>query len=50
MDIVILPGDGIGPEISTATLDVLKAADAALQRGGGLTTKKDPGPCARPRA
>jgi isocitrate/isopropylmalate dehydrogenase len=29
MDIVILPGDGIGPEISAATLDVLGAADKA---------------------
>lgn len=28
MDIVVLPGDGIGPEITEATLAVLRAADA----------------------
>lgn len=30
MKILVLPGDGIGPEITAATLDVLRAADAAL--------------------
>lgn len=30
MKILILPGDGIGPEITEATLSVLKAADAAM--------------------
>ena len=30
MKILVLPGDGIGPEITRATLDVLRAADAAL--------------------
>ena len=30
MQILVLPGDGIGPEITRATLDVLRAADAAL--------------------
>ena len=28
MRILVLPGDGIGPEITTATLSVLEAADA----------------------
>ena len=27
MELLVLPGDGIGPEIKTATLDVLGAAD-----------------------
>ncbi|WP_426956562.1 isocitrate/isopropylmalate dehydrogenase family protein [Muricoccus radiodurans] len=35
MDIVVLPGDGIGPEITEATLEVLRAADA--RHGLGLT-------------
>ena len=30
MKILVLPGDGIGPEITRATLDVLRAADAAV--------------------
>jgi 3-isopropylmalate dehydrogenase len=30
MKILILPGDGIGPEISAATVDVLKVADRAF--------------------
>jgi 3-isopropylmalate dehydrogenase len=30
MKILILPGDGIGPEISAATVEVLKAADRAF--------------------
>jgi 3-isopropylmalate dehydrogenase len=33
MKILVLPGDGIGPEITRATLDVLKAADAAFRLG-----------------
>jgi isocitrate/isopropylmalate dehydrogenase len=33
MHILTLPGDGIGPEITEATLAVLKAADAALNLG-----------------
>ena len=28
MRITVLPGDGIGPEITTATLSVLRRADA----------------------
>ena len=31
--ILVLPGDGIGPEITRVTLDVLQAADAALRLG-----------------
>lgn len=30
MHVIVLPGDGIGPEITDATLRVLKAADSAL--------------------
>lgn len=33
MDIVVLPGDGIGPEITDATLIVLRAADARFALG-----------------
>ncbi|MEP9377466.1 isocitrate/isopropylmalate dehydrogenase family protein [Aquabacter sp. CN5-332] len=33
MKILVLPGDGIGPEITDATLAVLKAADAKLGLG-----------------
>lgn len=33
MDIVVLPGDGIGPEIAEATLTVLRAADARFALG-----------------
>jgi 3-isopropylmalate dehydrogenase len=33
MDIVVLPGDGIGPEITEATLAVLRAADARFGLG-----------------
>ncbi|HEU0096636.1 MAG TPA: isocitrate/isopropylmalate family dehydrogenase, partial [Rhizomicrobium sp.] len=33
MKILVLPGDGIGPEITKSTLDVLHAADAALSLG-----------------
>lgn len=35
MKILVLPGDGIGPEITAATLEVLRAADAGF--GLGLT-------------
>ncbi|MDB5477079.1 MAG: putative isocitrate dehydrogenase [Phenylobacterium sp.] len=38
MHILILPGDGIGPEITEATLAVLEAADARL--GLGLTFER----------
>ena len=30
MDIVVMPGDGIGPEITAATLKVLQAANQAF--------------------
>ncbi len=50
MDIVILPGDGIGAEISAAMLDVLKAADGVFglglvfeTRDMGLKTLKEQG-------
>jgi 3-isopropylmalate dehydrogenase len=33
MKILVLPGDGIGPEITRVTLDVLQAADAAFRLG-----------------
>ena len=33
MHLLILPGDGIGPEITAATLAVLKAADARFALG-----------------
>lgn len=33
LKILVLPGDGIGPEITSATLDVLRAADAELGIG-----------------
>jgi 3-isopropylmalate dehydrogenase len=33
MRIVVLPGDGIGPEITDATVEVLKVLDAKLQLG-----------------
>jgi isocitrate/isopropylmalate dehydrogenase len=33
MKILVLPGDGIGPEITAATLQVLRAVDAALSLG-----------------
>ena len=38
MDIVVLPGDGIGPEITDATLLVLRAADAQFGLGLSFTT------------
>jgi 3-isopropylmalate dehydrogenase len=40
MDIVVLPGDGIGPEITAATLTVLRAADARF--GLGLAFEERP--------
>ena len=50
MDIVVLPGDGIGPEITEATLAVLRAADARFALGlafethaAGLATLKTRG-------
>jgi isocitrate/isopropylmalate dehydrogenase len=30
MKILVLPGDGIGPEIIASTLDILRAADERL--------------------
>ena len=33
MKILVLPGDGIGPDITKSTLDVVRAADAALSLG-----------------
>ena len=33
MRLVVLPGDGIGPEITAATIDVLKSVDASLSLG-----------------
>lgn len=38
--ITVIPGDGIGPEVTEATLEVLRAADAALEYDmqlGGVT-------------
>lgn len=55
MNILILPGDGIGPEISTATAEVLKAANEAFKLGLafdyadiGLKTLKSHGTTLRP--
>jgi isocitrate/isopropylmalate dehydrogenase len=39
MKILVLPGDGIGPEITAATLQVLRAADAALACGLAFETR-----------
>jgi 3-isopropylmalate dehydrogenase len=39
MRLVVVPGDGIGPEITAATLAVLRAADARF--GLGLSLQKD---------
>ena len=39
MKILVLPGDGIGPEITAATLQVLRAADAALSCGLEFETR-----------
>jgi len=40
MKILVLPGDGIGPEITRATLEVLRAADAALSLGLEFETRE----------
>ena len=40
MKILVLPGDGIGPDITRSTLDVLHAADAALSLGLEFETKE----------
>jgi len=40
MKILVLPGDGIGPEITRATLDVLRAADVALSIGLQFETRE----------
>src|SRR5262245_28174006 len=37
MQILVLPGDGIGPEITAATLDVLRAASERFRLGLALT-------------
>ena len=37
MKLLVLPGDGIGPEITRATVDVLRRADAVF--GLGLVTE-----------
>ncbi len=39
MKIVVLPGDGIGPEIMAATLTALAAADAKFGLGLDLQTR-----------
>ncbi|MEU8638072.1 isocitrate/isopropylmalate family dehydrogenase [Amycolatopsis sp. NPDC048633] len=39
MKILVLPGDGIGPEITAATLDVLTAADRLLGLGLEIETR-----------
>lgn len=38
MNILVLPGDGIGPEITQATVDVLRAVDASLGLGLSFET------------
>jgi 3-isopropylmalate dehydrogenase len=38
MQLLVLPGDGIGPEITAATLAVLRQADAALSLGLSFET------------
>jgi 3-isopropylmalate dehydrogenase len=40
MRILVLPGDGIGPEITEATLQVLRAADAAESLGLEFETRE----------
>lgn len=40
MKILVLPGDGIGPEITAATLDVLAAADRLLGLGLEIETRE----------
>ena len=56
MKILVLPGDGIGPEISAATLSVLDRANALYQLGLewqhdeiGFTTLKKEGTTLPPR-
>ena len=39
MKILVLPGDGIGPEITAATLDVLTAADERCGLGLEFETR-----------
>jgi isocitrate/isopropylmalate dehydrogenase len=36
MRIVVLPGDGIGPEIAAATLNVLRAVSGLRRHQAGL--------------
>lgn len=40
MKILVLPGDGIGPDITKSTLDVLRVADAALSLGLEFETRE----------
>ena len=42
MDILVLPGDGIGPEITEATLAVLRTADARFALGLRFETAETP--------
>ena len=56
MDVLVLPGDGIGPEISAATLTVLERADQRFKLGlqwqhdeMGFTTLKKEGTTFPPR-
>lgn len=39
MMILVLPGDGIGSEITRATLEVMRAADAKLRLGLEFDTR-----------
>jgi isocitrate/isopropylmalate dehydrogenase len=40
MKVLVLPGDGIGPEITRATLDVLRAADDVFALGLEFETRE----------
>src|SRR5688572_5730326 len=40
MKILVLPGDGVGPEITAATVRVLRAADAGSSMGLELETRE----------
>ena len=40
MRLLVLPGDGIGPEITDATLSVLRAVDASLGLGLDLECRE----------
>jgi 3-isopropylmalate dehydrogenase len=40
MNILILPGDGIGPEITNATIDVLAAIDHKLSLGLAIEVRE----------